>query len=135
MGARKAVLLAMTKMALIDGSVSEVEREMLEPLLPSGQSLDELIHEAREQSLAALVGTIDRYADRFFLALRAASMAAVDEHLDAREEALYAELVELLQITPADRALIERAVAALSAVDPPPLDPRIEQLFQQSSFA
>jgi hypothetical protein len=62
-------------------------------------------------------------------------MAAVDEHLDAREEALYAELVEALEILPADRAVIEESVAALTMIDPPPLHPRIAELFQVCSFA
>jgi tellurite resistance protein len=134
MAARTATLLAMAKMALVDGEVSDAERRLLEPLLTAGESLDVLLEAAKQRSLPELVQSIDRYADRFFIALRAASMAAIDERLDAREEALFAELVALLEIEPADRALIERSVAALSAVDPPPLDPRIEQLYQQSSF-
>jgi hypothetical protein len=107
---------------------------MLAPLLTAEESLDALLEDARRQSLAELVRDIDRYADRFFLALRAASMAAIDQKLDAREDALYAELVELLEIQPADRALIERSVRALDAAEPVSLDPRIEALYQQSSF-
>src|SRR5688500_1623872 len=112
MRARKSALLAMVKMALVDGSVSTEEREMLAPLLGPDETIDALIAEARERKLSEVVASIERYADRFFVALRAASMAAVDEHWDAREEALYAELVELLGIEPADRELIERSVAA-----------------------
>lgn len=125
----------MAKMALVDGNVSDDERLMLQPLLGPGESIDNLLAEAKSAKLTDLVAKLDRYADRFFVALRAASMAAVDAHLDAREEALYAELVELCGITADDRALIERSVAALDAPNPPPLEPRLEQLFQQSSFA
>jgi uncharacterized tellurite resistance protein B-like protein len=135
MSARKAALLAMAKMALVDGTVSGEERGMLEPLLGPGESVDALIVEAKGKKLSDLVDQLDRYADRFFLALRAAAMARVDHQLDAREEALYAELVELLGIRPDDRALIERSVAALDSHEAPPLDPRIEQLYRQSSFA
>jgi uncharacterized membrane protein YebE (DUF533 family) len=134
MGARKAALLTMTKMALVDGSISEEERAMLAPLLGAGETVDALVGEASQTPVSELVTKLDRYADRFFVALRAASMAAVDARLDAREEALYAELVGALGITPADRAIIEQAVAALDAVDPPPPHPRIAQLFQASSF-
>lgn len=124
----------MAKMALVDGEVSSEERAMLAPLLGDGESLEGLLEEARDLKLSDLVAKLDRYADRFFVALRAASMAAVDEHLDAREEALYAELVEALGILPADRAIIEESVAALDALEPPPMHPRVAQLFQASSF-
>jgi tellurite resistance protein len=124
----------MAKMALVDGHVSDEERAMLAPHLDSAESVDALVEEAKRTSLAEILGGIDRYADRFFVALRAASMAAIDEHLDAREEALYAELVATLEITPEDRALIDESVAGLDAIEPPPMHPRIEQLFLSSSF-
>lgn len=124
----------MAKMALVDGTVSDDERAMLTPLLTRGETVEALIEEASGLKLADLVSRLDRYADRFFVALRAATMAKVDAHLDAREEALYAELVEALEILPADRDLIEQSVSALDAIDPPPMHPRIAQLFQSSSF-
>lgn len=134
MAARKAALLAMAKMALVDGHVSDVERGMLAPLLSTSESVDDLCEEAKTVDLAELVGRLDRYADRFFVALRSASMAHVDAHLDAREAALYEDLVAKLDITPEDKLLIDESVAGLSLLEPPPLHPRIAQLFQQSSF-
>jgi hypothetical protein len=132
--ARKAALLAMAKMALVDGNVSDLERNMLAPLLTSSESVDDLLEQAKTVELPALVAELDRYADRFFVALRSASMAHVDAHLDAREASLYEELVAKLDILPEDKLLIDESVAGLSQIDPPPLHPRIAQLFQQSSF-
>src|SRR5688572_10290619 len=128
---RKAALLAMVKMALVDGTVSIEERRMLEPLLEPGESLPQLMDEARSTKLHELAAAIERYADRFFVALRAASMANVDAHLDAREETLYDELVELLGIEKRDRELIERSVAALDSPNTAPPEPRLEELYQQ----
>ncbi len=134
MAARKAALLCMAKMALVDGTVSDLERNMLAPLLTTTESVDALLEEAKTVELSALVAELDRYADRFFVALRSASMAHVDAHLDAREAALYDELITKLDILPDDKLLIAESVAGLSLVEPPPLHPRIAQLFQQSSF-
>jgi hypothetical protein len=134
MAARKAALLAMAKMALVDGNVSDLERAMLAPLLTNTESVDELLEEAKTVELSALVAQLDRYADRFFVALRSASMAHVDAHLDAREAALYDELIASLDLSPEDKLLIDESVAGLSQVEPPPIHPRIAQLFQQSSF-
>jgi len=134
MAARKAALLAMAKMALVDGNVSELERGMLAPLLTPDESIDDLLEEARGVELLAVVAELDRYADRFFVALRSASMAHVDAQLDAREVALYDELVGALDISADDMLLIDEAVRGLSALEPPPIHPRIAQLFQQSSF-
>lgn len=125
----------MAKMALVDGHVSEDERAMLAPLLKPGDSVEALIEEAAQADLASIVAKVDKYADRFFVALRAASMALVDEQLDAREEALYKELAEALAITAEDQSLIDESVANLNALEPPPMHPRIELLFQSSSFA
>lgn len=133
--ARKAALLAMAKMALVDGHVSDDERAMLAPLLKPGDSVDALIEEASHADLASIVAEVDKYADRFFVALRAASMAMVDEHLDAREEALYKQLAAALAISAEDQSLIDESVANLNALEPPPLHPRIELLYRSSSFA
>ncbi len=107
---------------------------MLSALLGPGETVDELVSEAGTRSLADIVSRLDRYADRFFVALRAATIARIDAQLDAREEALYAQLVELLSISASDRALIERSVEALDDIEPAPPDPRIAELFKVSSF-
>jgi tellurite resistance protein len=134
MSARSATMTVLAKMALSDGTVTEEERLFLQQLLPGGGSVDELLEEARRTPLAELVDEIDSYADRFFVALRAASVAAIDAEVDVREEALYDELVEELQIEFEDRALIARSVEALRATPPGPVEPRVEELFRRSSF-
>jgi len=135
MGARRAALLALSKMALVDGRVSDDERHMLATLLGPGESVEELLSEAETRPLHEIVARLDRYADRFFVALRSATIARIDADLDAREEALYSKLVELLAISDSDRALIERSVEALDDIEPAPPDPRIAELYKVSSFA
>lgn len=135
MSTRRAAMLVMAKMALSDGTVSVEERMFLEPLLGEGESLESLLEEAKQRRLVELIEPIDSYADRFFIALRAASMAAIDAQLDSREEALYDRLITVLEITGDDQALIQESVDGLNAEEPPPVDPRIEELFQQSSFS
>lgn len=125
----------MARMALADGTVSEVERQFLLPLLGPDDDLDALLELARQSSLAQLVEPVERYADRFFIALRAASMAHIDLELDAREEALYERLVTLLEISPEDREVIARSVASLSADEPETPEARVEELYALSSFA
>lgn len=135
MSARKAALLVMAKMALSDGTVAEEERDFMRPLLEAGDDLDALLDEAKGKTVAQLIEPVDKYADRFFIALRAASMAAIDDHLDAREEALYERLVAALEISDKDRKVIQRTVAALSEIGVQPVESRIEELYHQSSFA
>ena len=135
MSARRAAVLVMAKMALADGEVADAEREFLSPLLDESDSLEALLKEAEGKKLVDLVSPIDAYADRFFIALRARSMAAIDAEFDAREEALYERLVRALEITADDRQLIERQVDALDSIEPIPPDPRLEELFKQSSFS
>ncbi len=134
MSAKRAILLTMAKMALADGKVAEQERGFLEPLLDENDTVDGLLEEAKGKEVSELTAGIDRYADRFFVALRAASMAMIDEELDLKEEKLYQELVETLEISVDDQQLIQRSVDDLNAVNPQPIDPRIEALFQQSSL-
>lgn len=135
MGARRAALLALSKMAMADGRVTDEERQLLVSMLGPDESVDALLSEAQSQALSDIVARLDRYADRFFVALRAATIARIDARLDAREAALYSQLVELLAINESDRALIERSVEALDDVEPAPPDPRIIELYQVSSFA
>ncbi len=135
MSARKAAVLVMAKMALADGSVAAEEREMLEPLLGEGDTLDSVLEAAGAKKLDELVAPVDAYADRFFIALRARSMAAVDEDFDASEEALYERLIGKLEISAADREVIERHVAQMDSLDPTPPDARLEELYKQSSFS
>lgn len=134
MNAQRTTALVMAKMALSDGVIADEERAFLTPMLAEGETVDDLLEEAKGKSVQSLVGDIDNYADRFFIALRAASMAHVDAHLDAREEALLQELVTVLEVTEGDQALIQAHVSALESIEPVPTDPRLQQLYGQSSF-
>lgn len=135
MSARKATLLVMARMALADGTVSEQEKSFLAPLLGPEDDVEELLAQARDKTLAELIAPVESYADRFFIALRAASMAHVDTDFDAREEALYERLVTLLGIEESDRAVIDRSVELFVGEGPEEPEPRVEELYAQSSFA
>lgn len=134
MEVRRAMVLVMTHMALADGKVTSQEAEFLTSMLGPGEDLASLETEARSRSLADLLEPLTVYADRFFVALRAASMAHIDLEFDAREEELYERLVKLLEIEKADCELIQRSVAALDADVPSDPEPRIFELFAQSSL-
>lgn len=134
MGARRATLLVMAKMALSDGQVVQEERDFLEPMLEPGETLEALLSEASKSTLEQLVAPVERYADRFFIALRAYAMSTIDDDLDAREEAAFERLVSALGIKPDDRTLIERSVGASDSDEPEALDPRLEELYQASTF-
>lgn len=135
MSARKATVLVMAKMALSDEQVTDEERAFLQTMMSDDETIDGLIETVKSKSVADLVAGIDNYADRFFIALRAASMAHIDAHLDAREEVLLDKLLTELDITKNDQSLIQQCVDDLDAVEPVPPDPRIEALYMQSSFS
>lgn len=134
MSAQRAISLVMAKMALADGTLAVQEREFLAPMLGGMEGLDEALNIARKTPLKDLVAPIDNYADRFFIALRAASMAHIDSDFDTSEEALYRELLELLSLEKTDLALIDQSVKELFEIEPKEPDPRILELFSQSSF-
>ena len=98
-------------------------------------AVDRAIEAAGSRSLEELVSTVPTYEDRFFIALRAYSMAHVDQRFDVEEERLFRRLADILGIPPEDRRLIHRAELAVRAGASEPPDPRIEELFRRSSFA
>lgn len=124
----------MAKMALADGKISEEERGFLESMLEEGEDLEELLALARQQTLAELVAPIEIYADRFFIALRAACIAHIDVDFDAQEESTFRDLTATLGLSESDSALILDGVHSLDDPHAVP-NPRIEQLFEESSFA
>ena len=125
----------MAKMALADGTIADEERAFLQPFLGEGDTVDGLLDEAKDKDVPALASGLNVYADKFFVALRAASMAHIDDELHAAEEKLYQELCAAFGITDDDKAIIDQSVQDLAAVEPQPLHPRLEQLYQESSFA
>jgi tellurite resistance protein len=135
MDSKQVALLLLAKMALADGNIDQEEREMLLDIVQDPLVLNDLIAQAKSCHLDELIGQLDNYADKFFVALRAFMIAHVDEHFDVEEERLFRQLVSKLEITPEDIELIE-LVAEFSA-DPTKhaLPTRLEQLYLQSSFA
>ncbi len=131
---RQALVMVMAKMALADDTVSPEEVVFLSSLLEPGENLEELLENARTRSMAELVQPIEGYPDRFFIALRAACVAGIDEDFDPREQSAFADLVAVLGITEADQELILQGVADLGDPEATPHF-RIEQLFAASSFA
>ena len=87
MSTKRTTALVMAKMALADGVITDEEKGFLQPVLPPGENMDEVLTEAKGLTLKELISRVDNYADRFFIAMRAASMAYVDLEFDAREEA------------------------------------------------
>jgi tellurite resistance protein len=131
---RNALVLVMAKMALADGRISEEEQGFLTSMLEDEEQLDQLLETARNSSLKDLVAPIELYADRFFVALRAACIAHIDVEFDAREESVFADLIRELGITDSDRELIMQGVHSLDDPQAVP-NARIEKLFEESSFA
>lgn len=134
MDTKRAVGLVMAKMALADGEVSDEERGFLAPVLPPGESIDELLQQAKAMTVEDLVREVDSYADKFFIAMRAAAMARIDMDFDAREEAMLSKLLSLFQLSEDDTSLLHRTIEDMEKAHPVPPDPRVEVLFQQSSF-
>jgi uncharacterized membrane protein YukC len=130
---RQSLILVMAKMALADGKISEEEHGFLDSLLEPEETMEELLATAKTSTLKDLVAPIELYADRFFIALRAACIAHIDVDFDAQEESVFSELVQELGITEDDRALIMEGVQNLDNPSAVP-NPRIEQLFEESSF-
>lgn len=143
MNARTAALLLLAKMANVDGSVADEELQLLDELIAAEAAADgspfpdarALLEAAEALRIEALASQVEAYADRFFIALRAYSMAHIDDNLDAREEALFDSLVGHLGIDAADLELIERCEQASQSETPPPPEPRLLELFSASSFA
>ena len=121
----------MAKMAMVDGEVVGAEKDFLQPILDYGECIDAFMEEARRRSLDDMVGPLQNYADKFYVALRAFSMSRVDATVHPDEEALYEHLVRLLQISQADQELIQRTVENTEG----PPDPRIMEIFLESSLA
>lgn len=126
--------MVMAKMALAGETISSEEVGFLSALLEPDESLEELLQSANSQSMADLIKPIDGYADRFFIAFRAACVAQIEPDFDLRAPSAFADLVAVLGISEADQELILLGVADLNDPEATPHF-RIEQLFAASSFA
>lgn len=135
MKTKRAAALVMARMALADGQITEEERGFLEPVLPQGESVDEVLAEAKNHTMAELLAQVDNYADRFFIAMRAASMAYVDLEFDAKEEAALERLLGAVNLSDEDMTLLRETVDDMGKADPSPPGARLAELFEQSSFA
>lgn len=137
MTSQESALLIIAKLALADGRIDEAEREFLTLLLeqsPSELRIDDLLKAAPKAELAELVGKVEKYEDRFFIALRAYLMAHVDWEYDRQEESLYGSLVKLLAIEAEDLELIKQTEIDLRSPEPKEPAPRVQELYERSSF-
>jgi uncharacterized tellurite resistance protein B-like protein len=134
---RQVAALLLAKMALADEIIDPSERAFLQDMLHEGAefaSVDALLASARENSLESLVERLELYPDRFLIALRVFLMARIDQHLDAREEALFQKLLTLLHLTADDRLVIERTDLDARSGQLTEASPRVEEMFLASSF-
>ena len=120
MNGKRIAALVMAKMALSDGEVTEEERGFLAPVLPEGESIDQVLEEAKDHTLKDLIGRVDNYADRFFIAMRAAAMAHVDLEFDAAEEAALDRLMSAVNLSADDTALLEQTIKDMENAQPSP---------------
>lgn len=137
MDTRVPSLAVLAKMALMDGVVEPAERAFLEEVVSTSNvdtTVDQLFDLAATQTLEELIEKVDKYEDRFFIALRAYLVAHSDQHYDVEEEAFFNNLVEVLGINDDDRAHIEQAEKNLQLEEPPEPDPHILELYYNSSF-
>lgn len=135
MDEKTAALSIMAKMALCDGNVDAAERSMIADLVGEDAEVDAVLEIAKATPLEELVATVESYADRFFVALRAYFVAHADDDFDVKEQALFARIVENMKLTDEDLELIRRTEAAMHSDEAPAPDPRFEELYKQSSFA
>lgn len=136
MDLRRKGLLVIAKMALQDGVVAPEERQALEDM-SFGVTVDELdgvIEEAKSRTLDELLNGIEKYEDRFIIALRAYHMAHSDRSYDIEEELNFELLVDRFLISTDDRALIKRVQGGMSGQTPVVPEPRLLELHRGSSF-
>lgn len=94
----------------------------------------ELIEQARGVDLETLCQGVDQYEDRFFIAMRAYTMAYADDEFDKAEEEFFNRLIKIFKILPKDLRLIRETELMMRSAKPKPLDPRVEDLYTRSSF-
>jgi uncharacterized tellurite resistance protein B-like protein len=138
---RLVALLILSKMALSDDQVQQQESQLLQDMLDllfwdmdEKPNPTELIEQARGEDLETLCQGVDQYEDRFFIAMRAYTMAFADNEFDIAEEELFNRLIKIFQILPKDLRLIRETELMMRSAKPKPLDPRVEDLYKRSSF-
>ena len=136
MDSRKAILLVLAKTAQCDGQVAPSEQQFLQEMceLMNQGSIGDVLEQAKSADLLDLIGALDNYADRFFVALRAYMMAQVDQHFDVQEEAFFKSLVTSLSISSDDLQLIEQSESTLKSDSADEPNARIMELYRESSF-
>jgi len=131
----RASLLLMAKIALSDGVLVEKEREFLIPLLAQDETIESLLEEAQRNSYKELAAPVESYPDRFIVALRTATMAAVDRSFHEQEIHDLKELMDLLDISHSDWQVIQQSLDTMHIHQSVITDPRVEELYKKSSFA
>ncbi len=113
-------------------------QEMLDLLfwdIPDKPTPEEIVEQAKGAELESLCQSVELYEDKFFITLRAYTMAYADLEFDQAEEELFNNLIQLFKIQPKDLRLIRETELMMRSSRPKPLDPRVEDLYQKSSFA
>ncbi|MDJ0841885.1 MAG: TerB family tellurite resistance protein, partial [Acidobacteriota bacterium] len=113
---KRIAALILARMAACDGKVDDAERELLADLTghaPDDPALQAVFDEAQTADLAQLFAGLVRYADRFFVVLRAYMMAHVDARYDVAEESFYHQMLNTFEISEQDRELIRESQASL----------------------
>ena len=131
---RRALVHIMAKMAMADGLIADEEKGVLEAMLEGDETIDRVLSTAKDASFYDLIRPVDSYADRFFIALRAACLANIDDEFDGDEKSLFDILILELGINSADKQLILEGVESLRNPEAEP-NPRIDEIVASSSFA
>lgn len=135
---RMSAVRVLAKMALSDGIITSEERTLMEEILQELQvdiSADVLFEEVKSRSINELIDQVDKYEDRFFIALRAYAMAHIDFDFDPEERKFFNNLVGMLEILPEDLTLIEATEQNEGAGFTPEFNTRLRALYENSSFA
>ncbi|CAM2009812.1 tellurite resistance TerB family protein [Acanthopleuribacter pedis] len=135
---RMGAVRVLAKMALSDGIITSEERTLMEEILQELQvnlSADVLFEEVKQKPIHELIAQVDKYEDRFFIALRAYAMAHIDFDFDPEERKFFNDLVGMLQIKTEDLALIEATEQNEGAGFTPEFDTRLRAHYENSSFA
>lgn len=124
----------MAWMVQADGNVAAAERALLDTLAGSRSVAERALRAVQGVSLDVLIPEVERYADRFFIAMRARTCALADGRLDPGEIQAFHDLVAAFQLLPQDVAKITEVAAAAARGEDSPPDDRVRALFAASSF-
>lgn len=135
---RLGAVRVLAKMALSDGVITSEERSLMNEILQELQvdlSAEVLFQEVQGKPIRDLIDKVDKYEDRFFIALRAYAMAHIDFDFDPEERKFFNDLIAVLGIRPEDRALIEATEQQESGGFTSESESKLRTHYENSSFA